>query len=256
MTRPITFSSANMPGLWTTTICRHVPLEFLRQRDNHGANGTVINNTDTTLVTPSACVFNDCLYLFWVPANSSAIYFSRTNAPDRPPNPGNPDANSPPWPVGRPINNIDSTPASLASCVFSEPNFPVLERRTTLQTKYTTRRRGMDKTGRLAPQSTGRIRHRNPSPKEFFKIRPLSSGRRIIRRIAFSQAHLRGRFSAQHQVWLQLRQRICDACRSCCEMSVRLDLSRRGKYGNYWNCRSYHGKRGPNSTESEIACGP
>jgi kumamolisin len=71
-------------------------------------DGQVINITDGTLAPLAACVFQNQLYLFWTTNDPSNIYYTSVS--------GWPPAGT--WPNGQQINNVDSTPAALAACVF------------------------------------------------------------------------------------------------------------------------------------------
>ncbi len=71
------------------------------------AAGTSINLTDTTPLSPAACVYMNELWVFWKANDpSNAIYFSASS-------------NGQVWPAGQKINTSDSTPQPLAACVFN-----------------------------------------------------------------------------------------------------------------------------------------
>ncbi|WP_417358558.1 hypothetical protein [Gallaecimonas pentaromativorans] len=64
-----------------------------------------INNVDSTIQSPAACVFNDTLYVFWRGATNNRIYCS-------------PSTDGEQWPDGHTINNVDSTDLSPAAVAF------------------------------------------------------------------------------------------------------------------------------------------
>ena len=75
--------------------------------------GKRITPNDATQAAPACCVFNDQIFVFWKANDpSNSIFFSAS-----------PSGQDGTWSPGQKINAIDSTPESLAACVFQSRLF-------------------------------------------------------------------------------------------------------------------------------------